>query len=159
MLPPRLSILNANPTSWLLFVNLGDCKMFDLILLRGLPGAGKSTLAEILSENRKYPVFSVDDYFTNEKGQYNFNYQENHLAYQNCLLQTENAMIEKAEKIFIHNTLTIDWELKAFFELADKHKYRVHVLTVENYHGSSNKHDISVEQLEKMALKYKVKLK
>lgn len=133
--------------------------MFDLILLRGLPGAGKSTLADILSENRKHPVFSVDDYFTDEKGHYNFNYQENHLAYQYCLQQTENAMIKKAEKIFIHNTLTLDWELKAYFELAGKYNYMVHVLTVENYHGNTNKHDVSPDQLEKMALKYKVKLK
>jgi predicted AAA+ superfamily ATPase len=37
--------------------------MKALILLRGLPGAGKSTLAKLLSENGKYPVFSIDDYF------------------------------------------------------------------------------------------------
>ncbi|EMP07134.1 AAA domain protein [Leptospira interrogans serovar Pyrogenes str. 200701872] len=39
----------------------------SLILLRGLPGAGKSRLAKLLSENGKYPVFSVDDYFTDSK--------------------------------------------------------------------------------------------
>ena len=40
----------------------------SLILLRGLPGSGKSSLAFTLSENGKYPVFSVDDYFTNAEG-------------------------------------------------------------------------------------------
>lgn len=54
----------------------------SLILLRGLPGAGKSRLAKLLSENGKYPVFSVDDYFTDSKTQeYNFDYKKNHLAY------------------------------------------------------------------------------
>ncbi|EMG08329.1 AAA domain protein [Leptospira interrogans serovar Grippotyphosa str. LT2186] len=49
----------------------------SLILLRGLPGAGKSRLAKLLSENGKYPVFSVDDYFTDSKTQeYNFDYKK-----------------------------------------------------------------------------------
>jgi adenylate kinase family enzyme len=59
--------------------------MNALILLRGLPGSGKSTLAKELSENRKYPVFSVDDYFTDSKtGIYKFEFDKNHLAYKQC---------------------------------------------------------------------------
>ena len=57
----------------------------SLIILRGLPGAGKSTLAGILAE-KKYPVFSIDDYFTNTvSGKYYFEFTKNHLAYHLCL--------------------------------------------------------------------------
>ena len=56
----------------------------SLIVLRGLPGSGKTTLANLLSENKKYPVFSIDDYFTDEKGKYHFKFDENHLAYKLC---------------------------------------------------------------------------
>jgi adenylate kinase family enzyme len=73
----------------------------SLILLRGLPGSGKSTLAETLSENGKHPVLSVDDYFTNETGDYHFEFEKNHLAYAECISRTENFMKEKCEKIFI----------------------------------------------------------
>ncbi len=38
----------------------------NLVLLRGLPGSGKSTLATLLSENGKYPIYSIVDYFTNK---------------------------------------------------------------------------------------------
>lgn len=131
----------------------------NLILLRGLPGSGKSTLAELLSENGKYPVFSVDDYFTNpETGEYHFKFDENHLAYAQCEKNVRQAMENETAKIFLANTFTIDWELQTYFNLAKKMDYAIHVVTVENYHQSKNVHDITKEQLKKMAEKYKVKL-
>ncbi len=130
-----------------------------LIILRGLPGSGKSTLANSLSEKGKYPSFSIDDYFTNPlTGEYAFDYQKNHLAYKACEEGTEKSMQEGASKIIIHNTFTLDWEIEPYFKLASKYQYTVFVMTVENYHSNKNIHDISDEQLEKMASKYKVKL-
>ena len=66
-----------------------------LILLRGLPGSGKTTLAALLSEQGKYPVFSIDSYFTNvATGEYVFDFAKNHLAYRQCEEQTK-AMMEQ----------------------------------------------------------------
>jgi predicted kinase len=130
----------------------------NLILLRGLPGSGKSTLAAELSEKGKYPVFSVDDYFTDENGTYSFNHLRNHLAYDACIANTKKAMINKTEKIFVDNTLTLDWEMEPYFKLATEYDYRIFVVTVENYHGQTNIHAIPKEQILKMAEKYKVKL-
>ncbi len=130
----------------------------SLILLRGLPGAGKTTLAHLLSEN-KYPVFSIDDYFTDPKsGEYKFDFAQNHLAYKQCEANTEGAMVNCVSKIFIHNTFTLDWEIEPYFKLAQKYSYTVFVATVENWHNSKNDHGISEEQVKKMAEKYKVKL-
>jgi predicted kinase len=131
--------------------------MKELILLRGLPGAGKSTIAHILSEG-KDPVFSVDDFFTNAAGNYRFEFDKNHLAYAQCQEKTRNAMSEGKEKIFVHNTFTMDWEMKPYLEMAEEFGYRLHVLTVEKYHSGENIHEISDEQIRKMAEKYKVKL-
>jgi predicted kinase len=132
--------------------------MKELILLRGLPGSGKSTLARILAEN-EFPVLSVDDFFTDEKTErYNFEFDKNHLAYRRCEENTGAAMRRGAEKIFIHNTFTMDWEIEPYFKLAADNGYRVHVATVEKYHEGSNIHSVSVSQLQKMAEKYKVKL-
>ncbi len=130
-----------------------------LILLRGLPGSGKTTLAKLLSENGKYPVYSVDDYFTDkETGAYQFDFRNNQYAYRQCEELTGTSMEQKATKIIVHNTFTMDWELEPYFKLAAKHHYALFVATVENYHETGNVHDVSAEQLQKMAEKYKVKL-
>ncbi len=131
----------------------------SLILLRGLPGSGKSTLATLLSENKMYPIFSVDDFFTDEiTGEYVFNFNNNHLAYKQCEQLSRDAMKQSIPKIFVHNTFTMDWELEPYFKLAAEFKYALFVVTVENYHGKQNTHGVSDEQLQKMAEKYKVKL-
>lgn len=130
----------------------------SLFLLRGLPGSGKSTLAHQLSENGKYPVFSVDDYFTDAKGDYKFEFDKNHLAYKNCEENTRSAMQNGILKIFVANTFTMDWEMEPYFKSAAEFNYRIFVVTVENYHTQSNIHAVSDEQIRKMAEKYKVKL-
>ena len=131
----------------------------SLILIRGLPGAGKSTLAKILSENGKYPVHAIDHYFTNERtGDYSFDFSKNHMAYKNCEQMTSDRMKNGFEKILIDNTFTMEWEMEPYFKMAKEVGYQVFVITVENRHGSGNMHQISQEQLEKMAAKFKVRL-
>jgi predicted kinase len=133
--------------------------MPSLILLRGLPGSGKSTLAKLLSENGKYPVHSIDSYFTDSKtGAYHFEFDKNHLAYKHCEEQTRNSIKKGVEKIFIDNTFTLEWEAEPYFKLASEYDYTVFVVTVENRHGSKNTHGVSDEQIQKMAAKYKVVL-
>jgi hypothetical protein len=52
----------------------------------------------------------------------------------------------------------MDWEMEPYFKLALEFTYTVFVITVENYHHSKNIHNISDEQIKKMAEKYRVKL-
>lgn len=138
---------------------MGNENRNSIILLRGLPGSGKSTLANILGENGKYPVFSIDDYFTDEvTGEYKFDFTKNHLAYKQCEEMAETALKNNVGKIFVDNTFTIEWEMEPYFRLASKYEYTIFVITVENRHGGENSHQISQEQLEKMADKYKVQL-
>jgi len=128
-----------------------------LLLLRGLPGSGKSTLAQTISGGR-WPVFSIDDYFTNAEGDYTFDHRENHLAYSACIANTENALKNGIEFVIVDNTFTLEWEMEPYFELAKKHNYRVHCVTVENRHHGENTHGVPPEHIQRMAVKYKVVL-
>lgn len=132
--------------------------MNSLILLRGLPGSGKTTLAKELSEDGKYPVFSIDDYFTSIHGEYIFEFDKNHLAYKQCEENTKASMQNVIPKIFIDNVFSLEWEMEPYFKLASEFNYRIFVLTVENRHKGHNIHQISDEQIQKMAQKYKVVL-
>lgn len=133
--------------------------MKSLILLRGLPGSGKSTLANVLCENGKYPVYSIDDYFTNQESlEYKFEFDKNHLAYKKCEEETIDQLKKNCEKVFVANTFTMDWELAPYIKMADKYNYKLFIVTVENYHENENIHQIPMEQIEKMASKYKLKL-
>jgi predicted kinase len=131
----------------------------SLILLRGLPGSGKTLFANLIAENKHYPCFSVDDYFTNAlTGEYNFIFSENHLAYSACEENTRKAMANKEQKIIVHNTFTMEWEIAPYFEMAKEFGYAVFVLTVEKRHEGNNVHGVTQEQIEKMASKYQLKL-
>lgn len=130
----------------------------SIILLRGLPGAGKSTLAALLADN-KWPIHAIDDFFTDPvTGVYKFQYEQNHLAYRKCEQDTDKEMAAGKEKVFVDNTFTMTWEMEPYFKLAKKYNYTIFVLTVENYHASANIHSIPEESLQKMADKYQVRL-
>lgn len=132
----------------------------SLLLLRGLPGSGKSTLAALLSENGTVPVFSIDDYFTNpQTGEYKFQFEKNHLAYQQCEFNTRTAMEKGKPKIIVDNVFSMDWEMQPYIQLAKEFSYKLFVVTVEKYHDGKNIHEVSEEQLNKMSEKFKVKLK
>ena len=130
----------------------------SLIILRGLPGSGKTALAKVLSESGKYPVFGIDDFFTDNSGNYNFRFEDNFKAYEFCRTRTEEAMKNGTEKIFLDNVFSLELKMEPYFKLASEYAYQVHVVTVENRHHSDNCHGVSAEQIQRMAEKYQVVL-
>ena len=127
--------------------------MKELILLRGLPGSGKSTLAKTLGG----PVFEADNFFMFE-GEYKFNPSLLSNAHSHCQNQTQIAMLDGHEKIIVSNTFTQEWEMKAYYELAEKYGYRVHSIIVENRHRGVNEHGVPDDRLEIMKNRFEVKL-
>ncbi|MGV3666796.1 MAG: AAA family ATPase [Leptospira bouyouniensis] len=129
-----------------------------LLLLRGIPGSGKSTFANQIASTNGAPIFSIDSYFENEKGEYNFDFSKNHLAYKECESKTKLALEKGIPFIIVDNTFTLEWELKPYEDMAKTFGYLCFVVTVENRHGGKNVHQIPEGQIEKMKAKFKVVL-
>ncbi len=142
--------------------------MKTLFLIRGISGSGKTTTANLLSENGKYPVLSADMYFEDSEGTYNWNPSKLKDAHAWCKSRCEFHMNPfegseeiwkgSAEKIFVANTFTQEWEMEEYFKLAEQYGYQVVSLIVENRHGNKNVHDVPDETLVKMKERFQIKL-
>jgi predicted kinase len=134
----------------------------DLILLRGVPGSGKTTLGEIILDtpgsNNTNNVLSADDFFMDENGNYNFDPTKLREAHNECQLKCAERMKLQLYKIVVANTFTQDWEMKPYFEMGERYKYRVHTVIVENRHGNTNIHNVPSEKIEQMKNRFEVKL-
>ena len=129
----------------------------ELFLLRGLPGAGKSTLAKMLVGDKDYCHKEADMYFIDSEGKYKFDFSLIKEAHDWCQEEVEFLM-KYEHRIVVSNTFTQEWEMQAYYDLAESYGYRVHSLIVENRHGGVNSHNVPEETLEKMKQRFETKL-
>jgi predicted kinase len=133
----------------------------DLILLRGIPGSGKSTLGDIIlqtTQQQNPDVLSADNFFVDEKGNYNFDATKLKEAHNLCQQKCAERMRLEFSKIVVANTFTQEWEMEPYFEMAKRYRYRIHTLIVENRHGSKNIHDVPDEKLVQMKNRFDISL-
>ncbi|XP_028621130.1 NEDD4-binding protein 2 isoform X2 [Grammomys surdaster] len=96
-----------------------------LVLLRGLPGSGKSFLARTLQEdNPGGVILSTDDYFY-INGQYQFDVKYLGEAHEWNQNRAKEAFEKKVSPVIIDNTNLQAWEMKPYVALSQKHKYKV----------------------------------
>ena len=133
--------------------------MKKLILLRGLPGSGKSTAAKLFQGSGYSSHYEADMYFLNkETGEYQFDPSKVKLAHNWCAIQTQKAMVDEIPTIIISNTFTQEWEMDNYRELAKMHDYQVFTLIVENRHGGVNVHGVPEDKLQMMKDRFEFKL-
>lgn len=133
-----------------------------LYLLRGVSGAGKTTLASTLVCSLDCAVaYAADDYFYDEDGVYNFDQSKLSLAHQQCINKVSREMWFGFDNIIVHNTFTTEKEMKPYLDLAEKYEYKIVSLIVENRHNNSSVHNVPKEVLDKQEerLKKNIKLK
>ena len=132
--------------------------MKSLFLLRGLPGAGKSTLAKEIGGAH----FEADMFFM-ENGEYKFDVTKLKDAHAWCQNQVNIAMTLNHttgvnEKIIVSNTFTQEWEMEAYYKLAETWGYTVFSLIVENRHNGENSHGVPDDKLLLMEQRFEFQL-
>lgn len=137
-----------------------------LILLRGLPNSGKTTLAYTLTDE----VCEADSYFMVVRdengeihrhvysGEYEFDPKLLKEAHEDCRILCEDFMSWGQELVVVSNTFTEEWEMEPYYKLAKKYDYMVHSIIVEKRHEGENNHNVPKEQIEKMRKRFQIKL-
>jgi len=139
----------------------------DLILIRGLPGAGKTTFAQMLNSkiwDVHIEYICTDDFFMVD-GEYKFDPSKLVEFHTKCLQQVEWWMMPTKDgtnpihTIFVHNTFTrFDIEMKPYYDLAKEYNWNIHSLIMENRHSSSNVHNVPERTIANMRDRFEVVL-
>jgi predicted kinase len=128
----------------------------QITLMRGLPGSGKSFLANKLDAT----VLSTDDFFTTEGG-YDFDSAQIGQAHSWNQRRVETAMMKKTEHIVVDNTNIMFWEMKPYVLLADKYGYEIEFVESQSEWAwnpqecfNKNSHGVPLEVITNMKQRY-----
>ena len=125
--------------------------MSELILIRGLPGSGKSTFARSMVKRFLAAGLSYDhietDMFFQYLDEYKFDtskLKEAHLWAQDWC----RAELQVGDSVVVSNTFTRIWEMQPYLDMAKEFKAKVTVLTCEGQYG--NVHGVPEEKIQEM---------
>ena len=88
----------------------------QLVLIRGLPGSGKSTMAKALAR-AGFEHFEADTYHMNNEGDYCFDRANAKAAHEWCQQETRKAL-ERGKQVVVSNTFIQLWEMVPYFDMA-----------------------------------------
>ncbi|XP_032533287.1 NEDD4-binding protein 2-like 2 isoform X2 [Chiroxiphia lanceolata] len=141
------------------------CAQKFLLILRGLPGSGKSTLSRILlGQSCDGVVFSTDDYFRQQDG-YTYNAAQLGDAHEWNQKRAKQAMEQGRSPVIIDNTNTQAWEMKPYVEVALEKGYRVEFHEPDTWWKfdpeeleKRNKHGVTREKIAQMLERYEYQI-
>jgi len=101
------------------------------LILRGLPGSGKSSLVKTVSDRFSLSsppwVCSADHYFTDKSGHYNFDIKLLSKAHNSCLSKFLDGMLSGERFIVVDNTASTKWEYENYVKIAKIGGYEIQI--------------------------------
>jgi tRNA uridine 5-carbamoylmethylation protein Kti12 len=125
--------------------------MAKLIIVRGIPGSGKSTYAKNLMKllGTEPEHFEADMFFGKE---YKFDYKYLSDAHKWCQAQTAFALFNNKD-VIVSNTFIKNKEIKPYYEIALRYEVDFEIFNLMTEYGSI--HGVPVEVIDKMRNNFK----
>lgn len=121
----------------------------DLVLIRGLPGSGKSTFAQDIKRSfpRRTVHVEADQFFNFPGTGYEFNPSFLGDAHKYCQAKTKLGL-EAGKRVIVSNTFTTMKEMKPYFKMAEELGLESIVICLKNDFGSV--HNVPEESIARM---------
>lgn len=123
--------------------------MLTLFFLRGLPGSGKSALAELMG----VPFYEADQFQVGK-----FDPSKLTQAHDWCYDRTLDSLLHGLS-CTVSNTSTAEWEVERYAKLAERMNARFVSLVVENRHEGVSIHDVPEDTMKNMEERFSLKLR
>ncbi len=120
--------------------------MPKLLLVRGIPGTGKSTFAKHYVDEFSYTHLEADMYFVGPDKVYRFDYNKLSAAHAWCRSECIQAM-QRGENIVVSNTFCTLREMLPYLRYAHEFGYTVEVKTLKHEYGSI--HDVPADRMQR----------
>lgn len=122
----------------------------QMILVRGLPGSGKSTIAKAL-KNAGFAWYEADMYFMDVQGEYLFNPAKVKDAHLWCQHSARLAL-KCGENVVVSNTFAQMWEIIPYFKIAREFGIEPNVIEAK---GSWNSiHSVPPDVINRMIARW-----
>lgn len=119
----------------------------EIVLIRGMPGSGKTTIAKSMTT---HVHCEADQFFETPEG-YRFDASKLNLAHNFCQDKAE-AALHAGDNVVVANTFTQKWEMVPYYDLASKYGADIRVVVATGHYSSV--HDVPEEVMERMKMRW-----
>lgn len=126
-----------------------------LILIRGIPGSGKTTLAKelLMQGDESSPIvhLEADMYHTDHNGKYSWSPEKTKSAHEWCQT-TAKILLNAGYTVIVSNTFTRLWEMQPYIDIATEanKKFEVHRCQGKFHNVHNVPEDVVVKMMERM---------
>lgn len=137
--------------------------MSELIIIRGMPGSGKSSLANKLvsmgnASGERWHFFETDMYFTLPDGSYYYCKDVLSDAIDWCYLKTAEALQDGCS-VVVAGVFTKHNSYSDYVKLAKNTGTKLTVIVTENNHHNKSVHSVPTDVISRMRMNFEYNLR